>query len=77
MEHKDEGTGLYYVNFGPQLQLREVILGARNAMPVGQMAKLVRKNEAPVHVFKARAAFQEFSVVRYRSIKAINVPGCR
>jgi hypothetical protein len=36
---KDTTTGFYYVDFGPQLQLREVIFGARNEMPVGQMGK--------------------------------------
>lgn len=74
LEHRDESTGHYYVDFSPLLQLREVILGARNEMPVGQMAKLVRGNAAPVQIFKARAAPQEFAMVRNKAVKAINVP---
>lgn len=74
LEVKDEKTGFYYVDFGTQLQLREVILGARNDTLVGQIAKLIRKNIAPVQVFKARPAFQKFAMVRNKSVKAINVP---
>ena len=33
-----------------------------HTMPVGQMAKLVRRNQHPVQVFKARAAFQQFAM---------------
>jgi hypothetical protein len=74
LKAKDPTTGFYYVEFGPQLQLREVILGARNEMPVGQMAKLVRNSRCPVQVLKARPAFQEFAMVRNKAVKAINVP---
>ena len=77
LEVRDAETGHYYVDFSKDLQLREVILGERNEMPVGQMAKLVRDNDAPVQVFKARAAFHEFAMVRNRSVKAINVPARR
>jgi len=74
LKEKDSATGYYYVDFGPQLQLREVILGSRNSVPVGQMAKLVRKNQEAVQVLKARPAFQEFAMVRNKAVKAINVP---
>jgi len=77
LKERDTTTGFYYVDFGAQLQLREVILGARNEMPVGQMGKLVRRNSYPVQVLKARPAFQEFAMVRNKAIKAINVPAPR
>ena len=77
LEVQDEKTGFYYVEFGDQLQLREIIIGARNEMPVGQMAKLVRGNGAAVQVLKARPGFHQFEVVRDRGVKAINVPGKR
>jgi hypothetical protein len=77
LELRDEKTGHYYVDFGAQLQLREVVLGARNEMPVGQMAKLVRKNGASVQVMKARTGFQQFEMVRNKGVKAINVPAGR
>lgn len=70
---KDAVTGHHYVDFGPELQLREVILGARNSAPVGQVAKLVRQPEYPVSVFKARAAFQEFAMVPNKRISPIKV----
>lgn len=77
LEVRDEKTGHYYVDFGEKLQLREVILGARNEMAVGQMARLVRKNGAPVQVLKARPGFHHFEMVRNRGVKAINVPAGR
>jgi hypothetical protein len=77
LEVRDDQTGYYYVDFGSQLQLREVIIGARNDIPVGQMAKLARNNGAPVQVLKARPGFHEFEVVRNKAIKAINVPARR
>lgn len=70
---RDLVTGHYYVDFGPELQLREVIVGARNSAPVGQVAKLVRRPEYPVIVLKARAAFQEFAMVPNRRISPIKV----
>ena len=70
---KDPATGHYYVDFGSELQLREVILGARNTTPVGQVAKLVRGPEFPVSVFKARAALQEFAMVPNRRISPIKI----
>jgi len=70
---KDAATGHYYVDFGAELSLREVILGARNLTPVGQVAKLVRRPEYPVSVLKARAAFQEFAMVPNRRISPIKI----
>ena len=29
LQHKDPGTGLFYADFGPQLQLAEVVIGCR------------------------------------------------
>lgn len=70
---KDAVTGHHYVNFGPELRLREVILGARNPTPVGQVAKLVRQSDYGVSVFKARAAFQEFAMVPNKRISPIKI----
>lgn len=68
-----EANGFYYVDFGPQLQLREIIVGARATMPVGQIAKLVKRNAEPVTVTKARTAFQEFAMVRNKAVAAITI----
>lgn len=63
LEERDPITGFYYVDFGPNLLLREVILGQRNATPVGQVAKIAGRFSHAVSVFKARAAFNEFAIV--------------
>lgn len=73
LEHEEKDTGFYFVDFSPQLISREVILGCRNPSPIGQIAKLVRGNQAHVRVCKARPAFQEFAMVENKQIKAINV----
>jgi hypothetical protein len=73
LEERDEANGFYYVDFGPQLVLREVILGCRNPTPVGRIAKLVRKNGASVKIWKVRPGFQEFEMVENKSIKPIRV----
>jgi hypothetical protein len=73
LEHQDPATGYYFVDFGPKLILREVILGCRNDTPVGDIAKLARNNDASVRVCRARPAFQEFAMVENKRIKAINV----
>jgi hypothetical protein len=69
-----EANGFYFVDFGPQLTLREVIVGARNATPIGQVAKLLKGLSHPVQVLKARTAFQEFAIVRNHAVKSIHVP---
>lgn len=77
LNERDPITGHYYVDFGPQLQLREVILGSRNDTPVGQVAKLVKANEWPVQVLKARPAFQKFAMVKNLKIRPIRVSAKR
>lgn len=72
---KDPESGHYYVAFGEDLQLREVILGARNAVPVGQVAKLIKGNAVSIKVFKARAAFHEFAMVTNLAVEPIRVKG--
>lgn len=63
LRERDPATGMFYVDFGPELQLREIILGARNPTPVGQVAKLVRGEPESVTMLKARPAFQAFKIV--------------
>lgn len=75
LEVQDPETGYYFVSFGEHLQLREVILGAKNGVPVGQVAKLIKGNAASVKVFKARAAFHEFAMVTNQAVAPIRVNG--
>jgi hypothetical protein len=68
-----EANGFYYVDFGDAIKLREVILGARNTSSVGAVAKAVGKPDHPVQVLRARAAFNEFAMVRNKAVAAINI----
>lgn len=63
---RDAQTGFHDVDFGPQLLLREVILGARNTRALEDVAKLVMKIVCDVTVFKTRPAFRRFAMTRDR-----------
>lgn len=67
-------NGLYYLNFFPHLQLRDVILGARCEATLQQFAERVPPSAHAVEVFKARAAFDSFRIVRQQAVKPIIVP---
>jgi len=76
LKEKDLATGFYFVDFSDVLQLREVILGARNTMSVGSVAKIVKDKgplPASVQVLRARAAHQTFSIVRNKEVTPITV----
>jgi hypothetical protein len=71
-----EPDGKCYIAFQPTLILREVILGVRCEASVRDFAGLVHDPIQPVEVFKARAAFDSFSIVRQQQVKPIIVkPG--
>lgn len=80
LKEKDPKSGFYYVDFGEQMLLREVILGTRNAMSVGQVAKVVKaKGPLPssVQILRSRVAHQTFSIVRNIEVTPITVKGAR
>jgi len=69
-------NGYYYVDFSERMQLREVILGARNTMSVGKVAKIVKEKgplPASVQVLRARVAHETFSIVRNKEVTPIMV----
>jgi hypothetical protein len=72
---RDLHTGFHYVDFSPQMQLREIILGARNPRSPEEVATLVSKNACDVTVFKTRPAFRRFDMTRDRLAPRIVVPG--
>jgi hypothetical protein len=65
--------GRYYFDFNDQLTLRQVMLGARCEMTVPDVARLVKDPVRPVYVFKMRAAFNTFRIVRQQSMPAITI----
>jgi hypothetical protein len=71
LKDKDPINGEYYIDIGPELILREIILGARCKAPVGSFRKLVGKVDHSVTVIKARPAFESFTMVRQKAIASI------
>lgn len=69
----DPKNGLYYTVFGPQVQLRAVIIGYRCRWTVANVADLLGQVAAPVRVSKARPAFGRFAMVEQRQVKSITV----
>ena len=61
LKEQDPATRFYFVDFGPSLQLREIVLGCRFVGSVGKVAKLVKHNTAPVQVLRARPAHGSFA----------------
>lgn len=66
-------NGHYYVDFGPDMFLRSVILGARCTESVSNAANLVGKVLKPVDIWKARASFSRFEITRQRRIPKLTV----
>lgn len=73
LDKREPEDGLYYLNFEPHIQLREVILGARCKETVKDFAALVPPPKRPVEIFKLRGAFDSFAMVRQKQISPIIV----
>lgn len=73
LEDPDPITGHYYINFSPDLLLREVIIGHRCSWAVGSAAKAIGKTPSLVHVFKARPAFDSYKIVRQKQVITVTV----
>ncbi|MDB5856635.1 MAG: hypothetical protein JWQ76_324 [Ramlibacter sp.] len=68
-----DANGKFYVDFGSNLTLRSIVVGARCEIAVPDMAKLVLRPEKPVDVWKARPAFTEFRIVRQQRVPVLTV----
>lgn len=72
LDHSTCSSDLYFMDFGPKILLREVIVGARCPMPLRDVVDLVAKRAPGVQVRKARLAFHSFSITEdLRASKAI------
>ena len=69
----DPVNGEYYVDFGPGLTLREVIVGTRCPKSLGSFRKLIGKVDESVKIIKARPAFETFTIVRQKNVSPILV----
>lgn len=56
-------AGLYFYDFSPEFQLREVILGPRCELPIERIRRMVADFKPGVTVVKSRIAFGSFDVV--------------
>ena len=69
----DPHNGLYYIDFGPQVQLRSVIIGYRCTWTTAKVVDLLGQVVAPVRVCKARPAFGRFAMVEQQRVKPVTV----
>jgi hypothetical protein len=69
----DPSNGLYYVDFGAQTQLREVLIGHRCPWTTLQAAAAVGEVEKPVRIVKVRPAFGRFAMVEQHLVPPVVV----
>lgn len=70
----DPSNGLYYIDFGPQVELRSVIIGHRCAWTPGKVATMIDGNvTASVRVWKARPAFGRFAMVEQHNVPSLTI----
>lgn len=77
LEEREAEDGKYYLDFGEDITLREVILGARCDASVKDFASLIENPKQSVKVFKARLSFKTFGIVRQRQVKSVTVPALK
>ncbi len=73
LDHSTAEGGLYFADYSENMQLREIILGARCDVPIKKARELAASFPHKIHVIKARLAFTKFSIVenrQYREAKA-------
>lgn len=63
---RDEETGLFFQSFGPDLVLREVIVGSESRLTRADIQRALGDLSSNVDVFRGRLAFKSFRVVRLK-----------
>jgi hypothetical protein len=69
LSEPDPVTNLYFVGFGQELQLREVIVGERSDVTRTKLAAVLGSLSG-VRSFKTRPAFRDFRVVENKLARA-------
>lgn len=77
LERADPKTGLFYTDFGPQIQLREVVIGHRCTWSIASARQLIGEVPLSVRICKARPAFGKFEMVEQLALKAVTVRPAR
>jgi len=73
LETPDPKNGLYYIEFGRQIELRELIIGHRCAWTNVDVERLLGDVAAPVRICKARPAFGRFEMVEQGLMRPVTV----
>lgn len=68
LENKDK-DGNYYADFSKDLQLREIIIGAHSSITRKEISNALSDFKEDLEIFKARAGFKRFEVVRNQNEK--------
>lgn len=63
LKDKDTVSDLYFVEFGPQMRLAEVIIGDRSTVTRGRLKNVLGLRANEIRTFKARPGFKSFEVV--------------
>ena len=69
----DPKNGLYFTDFGSQVELRAVIIGHRCSWTTAKVVGLLSQVAAPVRVWQARPAFGRFAMVEQHLVKPVTV----
>lgn len=64
----DPETKFHYIEFSPEFELREIIVGARCEQSLSTIREQVFGNTGVITMRKARPAFQSFSMVQQRPV---------
>ncbi len=64
---EEEDNGLYYTDFSEIIKLRQVIIGAHSAVTNYEVNEAIGNTDHKIEIFKARAAFRKFEIVRNRN----------
>ncbi|MGR4876398.1 hypothetical protein [Pseudoxanthomonas sp. LARHCG66] len=65
LDHSTALDGLYFYEFGAELRLREVIIGARCEEKVERVCETARSVSNDIKVRKSRLAFTKFEVIEH------------
>lgn len=68
LEDKDPTSGLYFKDFGDDLRLKQVIIGAMCKVTKATVLALLGAGATGVRVIKARLAFTKFGIVRNKQV---------
>jgi Protein of unknown function (DUF2971) len=73
LKERDPVTEVYYVDFGSQLSLREIIIGYRCRWTAATLRPMLADVADSVRTCKARPAFGRFEMVERKQVRAVTV----